>query len=430
MRPGLRLRIAATIAGIVLVAVAGLGLAVHFLIVYDRIDDARSGADQRIAAAAEIYQRTGLLSFDAQVGAGRLPASLRSAVRRDGERGTLVEGGDTRTVWAAARTGRTVLTTRTTFPAVDASVRRVDRALLLAGAITVVLATLVGSLSADQLARRLRLAARTARGVAGGEDPRSLRAAVGRRRDEVGDLADAVDAMAERLRNRLRSEQRFTADVAHDLRTPVTGLVTAASLLDDSRPAQLVRDRAAALTTLVEDLLEVSRLDRGVEHPVVERVDLAHVVTRTVRHGLAAGEYAEHEVVLDVEPGALVSTDARRLDRIISNLVRNGLQHGDAPVEVLQRGREVTVHDNGPGFDIELLTEGPQRFRRRGGSRVEGNGLGLVIAQGQAAVLGAELRLGNDPDGGARVVVVLPARAPHDEVTDASRERDRAGGQT
>lgn len=431
IRTGLRLRIAATIAGIVLVAVTGLGLAVHFLLVADRIGAARTSADQRIQAAVEIYDRTGLLSFDTRLDDPGVPAQLRDVVTRSGERGTLVEGGSTRTLWAAGRTGSHVLSTRTTFPVTDSSVRTADRALLAAGAVTVVLATLLGLLSANQLARRLRVAARTARAVAGGQDPRSLRAAVGARRDEVGDLADAVDAMAERLGDRLRGEQRFTADVAHDLRTPVTGLVTAAALLDDSRPAQLVRDRAAALTTLVEDLLEVSRLDRGVERALADRVDLGDVVARAVRRGLANGEYAEGEVVVQVdEQDVVVTTDARRLERVLSNLVRNGVQHGAPPVEVVQRGREITVRDHGAGFAAALLSEGPQRFRRTTTQRSDGNGLGLVIVAGQAAVLGAELELGNDPRGGASVRLVVPPEPPHEQVTDSSPRRDRTGRET
>ncbi len=422
LRTGLRLRIAATIAGIVLVAVAGLGVAVHLLVVANRVSDARDAASQRLLAAMNIYSSTGLLAFDARVDDPSLPRELRGTLVHPGSRGTLVRGGSVRDVWAAGRIQDTVISTHTRIRAVGTPVRQVDRALLVAGLATVLVATLVGLLSAARLARRLRVAARTARGLAvGGGPPASMKDAVGPRSDEVGDLADAVDGLTERLADRIRAEQRFTADVAHDLRTPVTGLITAAALLDASRPAELVRDRAAALHSLVEELLEVARLDRGSEIAELQPVRLSEVVERAVRRGVAAGEYAEEAVVLRTEDGpaaGTVRTDPRRLERVLSNLVRNALTHGAPPVEIDQQGRLVVIRDHGPGFDAPMLAEGPQPFRRRRRPGVPGNGLGLVIAAGQSAVLGGSLDLANAPGGGARVTLRLPEDEPGDEPGD------------
>lgn len=412
-RTGLRWRIAATIAGIVVVSVAALGLAVHLLVVENQVREARTAADGRISAAIEIYRATGLLSFDASVDDPAVPAELRAAVAADGSHATLVTGFGTRDVWAAGRTGQVVLSTHTVVEPLDASVRDVDRALLVAGLITVLLASALGALSANRLARRLRLAARSARAVTTEDRPQSLRAAVGRGRDEVGDLADAVDAMAERLAGQLQLEQRFTADVAHDLRTPVTGLVTAAALLDDSRPAELVRDRAAALTIMIEELLEVARLDTGVETAELELVEVPVVVDRAVRRGVAKGEYdSDLVVVRESREPATVLTDPRRLERVLSNLIRNALQHGRPPVEIITRGRVIMIIDHGEGFSPEILTGGPQRFRSsarpRGHGQGQGNGRELVIATGQAAVLGTKLIFTNAPEGGARVRIELP----------------------
>ncbi len=425
-RIGLQLRIAATIACIVVVAVAALGVAVHLLVVTNRVSDARAAADERLHAAMDIYASTGLLSFDARVDDRSVPDALRASLAGNGSRATLVRGGGVREILAAGRVGTKVLSTRTSISAVDRTVRDVDRALLLAGLGTVLAATAVGAVSANRLARRLRVAARTARSVTGGGLPTSLRTAVGSRRDEVGDLADAVDTLTDRLASRLRAEQRFTADVAHDLRTPVTGLVTAAALLDDSRPAELVRDRAQVLHTLVEELLEVARLDRGAETADLEHVHLFEVISRVVRRGAEAGEYAEADVVLRGErDSGTTLTDPRRIERVLSNLVRNAFVHGAAPVEITQQGRRIIVQDHGPGFDAATLTSGPQPLHRRPG-RTGGNGLGLVIASGQTAVLGGTLRLDNAPSGGARVTVDLPGD-DGPTVTAGSRTDRRTG---
>src|SRR5699024_12050876 len=82
--------------------------------------------------------------------------------------------------------------------------------------------------------------------------------------DEVADFAQAVDFAVERLTERIESEQRFTADLAHEMRTPLTGLVNATNLLEEeSRPAELVKERVARMQVLDEELLVVSRLDAG-----------------------------------------------------------------------------------------------------------------------------------------------------------------------
>jgi signal transduction histidine kinase len=424
LRTGLRVRIAVTIAGIVLVAVAGLAVAMHQIVVTSRVSQARSAADEQMHAALAIYSSTRLLSFDARVDDPSVPRELATELTRNGDRGTLVRGGRVREVWAAGRVDGRMLSTRTRITAVNGTVREIDRALLATGLATVAVATLLGLLSANQLARRLRRAARTAREVAAGEDPASLRSVVGARRDEVGDLADAVDTMTERLAERLSAEQRFTADVAHDLRTPVTGLLTAAALLDDSRPAQLVRDRAEALATLVEELLEVARLDRGQETAELEHVSLADVVDRTVRRGTASGELADAELLVRRNPDAgTVATDPRRVERVLTNLLRNAVGHGEPPVEVTQHQHSISVRDHGSGFDASMLSEGPQPFRRQR-FHADGNGLGLVIAAGHAAVLGGTLELANAEDGGARVTLRLPARAEGNLTTGSQQPRE------
>lgn len=423
---GLRVRIAATIACIVVAAVAILTLAVHFLVIQNRIEQQREAADSNLVAAMGIYRSTGFKSFDAELNDPQIPADLRSALTHEGAHGTDISGHGTRVVWAAGRVGDDLLSIRTTFPAVDGSVQAVDRALLLAGIGTAIAATIGGALLANGLSRRLRLAARTARGIAASATSttstaslvpdtgeRSLRAAVGPGDDEVGDLADAVDAMAGRLSARLRAEQRITADVAHDLRTPLTGLTTAAALLDDSRPSEMIRDRSNALANLVEELLEIARLDSGVETAHLEWVRVYDVVTRAVQRGVAKGEYPVEAVTVRPDAGtATVLTDARRLERVLSNLIRNALQHGQSPIVIEASGGRIVVTDNGQGFSAEFLATGPQRFHRSSASRGGGHGLGLIIAAGQASVLGGRLYFDNAAGAGARVTIELPGAPP------------------
>ena len=245
--------------------------------------------------------------------------------------------------------------------------------------------------------------AHTARRIAAG-DLTARTGSGGRGGDEITDISATVDSMADSLHQRLLTEQRFTADVAHELRTPLMGLVTASGLLPEGEATELVQDRVHVLRTLVEDLLEISRLDAGAERADVRRVPLAEAVAESLsRTGLETPRTEEH--------AASVETDPRRLDRIVTNLVVNAHRHGRHPVTVMVTGATVTVRDHGPGFPAELLTDGPQRFRTGTPERGRGHGLGLTIALGQARVIGASLSFANAPEGGAVATLRLPPSA-------------------
>ncbi|MFD4769402.1 ATP-binding protein [Streptomyces niveus] len=255
--------------------------------------------------------------------------------------------------------------------------------------------------------RRLRRVARTARRIASGD--LAARTGAGRRTgDEITEISASVDTMADSLQDRLLNEQRFTADVAHELRTPLMGLVTSAGLLPEGEATELVRDRVRVLRTLVEDLLEISRLDADAEQADIRPVPLGEVVAESVaRTGLVA------RVTVSGKPVA--ETDPRRLDRIVANLVTNAHRHGveqgqeRATVEVTVGERTVVVRDHGPGFPESLLADGPRRFRTGVAERGRGHGLGLTIALGQAQVIGATLTFANAADdGGAVATLRLP----------------------
>ncbi|MCZ4095422.1 sensor histidine kinase, partial [Streptomyces sp. H39-C1] len=253
-------------------------------------------------------------------------------------------------------------------------------------------------LAAELLLRRLRRIAGTARRIKRGDlDARTA----GRGHDEISEISSAVDLMADALRERLRGEQRFTADVAHELRTPLTGLVTSASLLPESEPTDLVRDRVQVLRALVDDLLEISRLDAGAERADAQPVPLGELVTDSLRRtGL--------ETRVSVTGDPVTATDPRRLDRIVTNLILNAHRHGGPPVEVTVDGTTIVVRDQRPGFPPELIAHGPQRFRTGAAERGHGHGLGLTIALGQARVIGARLTLANADPHGAVATLELP----------------------
>ncbi len=404
---GLRWKVCAAIAAVSALIALVLSLVVHNAARASMIDDSRDVQDERVQFAQRIYESTGRLTMGARLDDPALPAPLRQPAR-EGKRATYVsDDGGTPVVWAQTPLpdGR-ILSIRTAFTDRFSVLEDLDQALVIGSSAVVVGGTALGVLIGGQLSRRLRKAAEAAGRVADGETDVRVRDAIGGRlRDETDELARAVDAMADALAGRLEAERRVTADIAHELRTPVTGLVTAAELLPPGRPSELVRDRAQALRTLVEDVLEVARLDGAAEQADLQEVALGAFVRRRVAAAAPGATVA-------VRGDAVVRTDPRRLERVLGNLLANAVRHGRPPVEVTVDGPCVEVRDHGPGFPEELLRDGPSRFRTGSSDRAgSGHGLGLTIATGQTRVLGARLvfrNLPKDQGGGAAARLLLP----------------------
>ncbi|MFJ5232243.1 sensor histidine kinase [Kitasatospora sp. NPDC088391] len=398
----LRRQIAAVIALVSCLVGTAVGVLVHRASVDQHTAQARKSALAALDTVLTGYDATGepVAGWHAAVGDPALPAELRRLAERGRQGSLLGPGPRGPAMWAAAGANGQVLSVRMDYAEDARAIADLDRAVAIGATLSVLVTVLAGVLAADRISSRLRTAARTARTIAGGDLDARI-GPLGRSRDEVADLAAAVDSMSAALRDRLAGEQRFTADVAHELRTPLTGLLTASELLPPGRPTELVRNRVRALRDLTEDLLEVSRLDAGAETPELAELPLGPLLARIVA---AAGSGAE----LRADAAGTVTTDPRRLARVVDNLVANAQRHGRGPVLVSAEGTVVTVRDHGPGYPEEILRDGPRRFRTGARERGGGHGLGLTIAQGHAAALGAALRLANHPDGGAVAELRLP----------------------
>jgi signal transduction histidine kinase len=246
------------------------------------------------------------------------------------------------------------------------------------------------------------------------------------------EMADALEAKIAALEEARARERRFTADVAHELRTPLTALVAEASLLADGaerlppeprRLAELLAGDVARLHRLVDDLLEISRLDAGAVAVRRERVDVGALVRALVdARGLAGAVRVEGE--------SRAVTDPRRVERIVANLVENAIEHGggSATVTVAEEPGEVTiaVSDAGPGIAPEALPRVFDRFAKADAARAgAGSGLGLAIAREHARLLGGDVDASSEPGRGSRFTVRLPT-APADAVSEPLHPRDGA----
>ncbi|WP_308401427.1 histidine kinase dimerization/phospho-acceptor domain-containing protein [Streptomyces sp. AP-93] len=285
-RPGrvpLRWKIAALAAGTACLVAAVVGVLVHLWTASDIRSRAEMRAFNTVHSAMDTYRRTGTLIEGAELDPPGLPSALRDP--DDGDRHTAydghVDGNSGPTVWAAQRVGgpgSQVLAYRVNTNPELYGLRRLDATMAVASLISLAAAIPLAVYGAGLLARRLSRVSETASRISAGD--LDARTGPTKGRDEVDDIAATVDLMADTLGRKLRDERRFTADVAHELRTPVGGLLAAADLLAPGETEDLLRARVRDLRGLVEDLLEISRLDAGAELPVHARVPLGAVAPR------------------------------------------------------------------------------------------------------------------------------------------------------
>lgn len=295
-------------------------------------------------------------------------------------------------------------------------------ALFLAG-LAVAAAAVWGVASA--VARRLRhqaanLAA-SAEAVASGD--LTVRADVPA--DELGRAAGAFNRMTERLAEADMRQRRFLADIAHELRTPVTAIDGFATALVDGTAStpdareeavRFIRDEAARLRELIGDLRELTRLDLD-PAPVLERFDLAQAARDAI--GRFAQSAADAHVTLTGPEGSLpFETDPGYVETILANLIQNALAAtpaaGRVSVGVRGEGESavLTVADTGIGIAAEHLPHIFDRLYRIDGARSRdhgGSGLGLAIVKQLAASLGGTITAQSTPGDGTTFTLRIPA---------------------
>ena len=230
---------------------------------------------------------------------------------------------------------------------------------------------------------------------------------------EREELARQTEAARE-LEAGNRTRTALLAAVSHDLRTPLAGIRSAAETLrahaDDLDPAdrdallEAVVQSTARLTTMVSDLLDMSRLQTGAVRPALVEVPLHEVVDRA-RHGLDGGE----RVKVGSLPDALV--DPGLLERVLANLLANALRHSDVvTVSGQEANRRVTVRvaDRGPGVPAPDRARMFDPFQRLGDTPAgDGVGLGLAVARGLTEAQGGSLTVEDAPGGGLVMVLDL-----------------------
>lgn len=241
--------------------------------------------------------------------------------------------------------------------------------------------------------------------------------------DEVGRLATTFDVMADKLSAAMAAQRQLLSDVSHQLRTPLTvarGHLEVLERTGAENPAavretvELVVDEIDHMRALVEQLLMLGHALEP-DFLTVEPIDLRSFVQELVDASrvMAARRWGLSEV-----PDLVLSVDAAKLRGALLNLIDNAVHATcDGDVVALSVRREsdgstsLSVDDSGPGIPPESRQLVLGRFARPGAANSEGTGLGLAIAQAVARAHGGELVIGDSPQGGCRVSIVLPSAA-------------------
>ncbi|MFG2266973.1 MtrAB system histidine kinase MtrB [Streptomyces sp. NPDC048720] len=315
----------------------------------------------------------------------------------------------------------------------EKSLSLVKGTLATAGLFVVVLLGAIAWLVVRQVVTPVRMAAGIAERLSAGRLQERMKVTG---EDDIARLGEAFNKMAQNLQVKIqqmedlsRMQRRFVSDVSHELRTPLTTVRMAADVIHEAREdfdpvtarsAELLADQLDRFESLLADLLEISRFDAGAAALEAEPVDLREVVRRVVggAEPLAERKGTRIRVTGDQQP-VVAEADARRVERVLRNLVVNAVEHGegkDVVVRLAAAGGAVAVavRDYGVGLKPGEATRVFSRFWRADPARARttgGTGLGLSIALEDARLHGGWLQAWGEPGGGSQFRLTLPRTA-------------------
>ena len=322
------------------------------------------------------------------------------------------------------------------------TLRSIRLALIGAALLTTLLGALLGVWASRRAVRPLRDAAKAAQAIAAGNLDTRLDVTDDR---DLARLTTSFNEMVAALQHRIQRDARFASDVSHELRSPLMTLAASTEVLQSRREEMPDRAQAALdllvadvarFQGLVEDLLEISRVDGGSAQLNLEEVRVAELVPNAVE-AVSADQHIPVAVAPEVD-GDTVKADKRRMVRVLANLIDNARVHGGGAslvsVEhVKGNGHgdtvQIAVEDSGPGVPSEERTLIFERFARGANSgrrgMGDGVGLGLALVDEHVRLHGGRVWVDDRLDGqrGARFVIELPLVS----TSPLSRKERKAG---
>lgn len=359
-------------------------------------------------------------SSDLHIGQNVVPASLRESVAKGiPARMRFRSGGDTQLV-----VGIPIPSVGANYfevsglEGIEGTLSAVAWTLLVGSSFTTLGAAALGWWSSRLVLQPVTVAAAAAEAIAGGD----LTARLQPEGDaDLDRLVTSFNRMVDALQGRIERDARFASDVSHELRSPLMTLASGLAVLQSRRhelpprsqtALDLLSDEVMRFQRMVQDLLEISRVDAGHSDVFFEEVRIGEFVARVA-------ERYEREIPIDGDEAvldAIVMVDKRRMERVLGNLIENADRYagGVVRIEVQRAGKQVRVlvEDAGPGVPVEERERIFERFARGASARDrkngEGTGLGLSLVAEHLHLHGGRVWVEDRPGGGARFVVELP----------------------
>jgi two-component system, OmpR family, sensor histidine kinase MtrB len=277
----------------------------------------------------------------------------------------------------------------------------------------------MGRLAARRVLLPLVSVSQAAETIAGGRLDTRLEAT---RDADLAILASSFNRMADALQERIQHEARFTSDVAHELRSPLTTLAASLGVLDSHRDELTPKGRRALelldievrrFQRMVDDLLEISRIDAGSAELLLDEVEVGELLRYSAMSTGAGG------VPIDISPemvGVRLLADKRRIERVVANLVDNAAQYAGGAtrlaIEPAVGAARLVVADHGPGIPVSEREKVFERFYRghSAGQRgtTNGTGLGLALVAEHVRLHGGRVWVEGGAGSENRFVVELP----------------------
>jgi len=309
-------------------------------------------------------------------------------------------------------------------PIQDEFLHRINDSIFLSAVGTIILSLILGAIISRTITRPIRELTSATHQVAGGKLGQQVPV---RSRDEIGDLASSFNKMNNDLAASLNLRKQMTADIAHELRTPLSLIIGHAEAVHDGvlpptkENFEIIREEAERLEQLVNDLRTLSLADAGELSMDFQPVDINKLLNDIQSH--YAVQFNQKSIALDLSPAPeklYVDVDPIRFSQVVTNILDNALrytpQDGRVSISTMQNGNmvEIAIQDSGSGVTPQEAAHLFDRFYRADSSRSRdegGSGLGLAIAKSIIEMHKGRLWAESEKGFGLRVYLQLPCSA-------------------